>query len=414
MVLGTVGPHDSIFIIDGDQTPKSMNIRNACLAVIHSYMSSKDKLFIREQIFQIFNLDEIKAAREVLYKSCDPDARYKYNGPKSTTNVRDKLNDAFEGIFSKLVKLDAEDSLPKFSVPSEDLVKILTVNDKDHSSCDTKFEKVSSEFRKLSAEMSDLKSTFHSFVSVVTSDTKVNFDKPVSNGIPFATKQRLLSTGSKRSVDDVSEIDDNLLTETDNEGGFEFPRLQRKRMAKRPRVTTPKKDSQPRQFSDAVKSAQKPKPKPPAAVGTAKSTNSFKSAVDDVFMYNCDLRVSSNDIIDWFKGKDITVRAVEKLSHEYASRTSFKVTPSNKEDHDKILSGEYLPEGIAVRKFIHRRWNSDGKNLKFGTQQPYKSTHLSSSQASSVIQAAEMELDNIIQSGNSGNNGETSNTNNDE
>ena len=412
MVLGTVGPHDSIFIIEGDQTTKSMNIRNACLSVIHSYMSSKDKMFIREQIFQLFNLEEIKAAREVLYTSCDPEVKYKYNGPRSTTNVRDKLNDAFEGIFSKLVKLDAEDSLPKFSVPSEDLMRILTVKDKDHSSCDTKFERVSTEFRKLSTEMSDLKQTFHSFVSVVTSDAKVNFDMPAGNGIPLGTRQRLLSTGSKRSAGDLSEKDD-VLTETDNEGGFEFPSLQRKRMAKRPRVTTPKKDAQPKHFSDVVKTAPKAKPKPPAAVGTVKSTSSFKGAVDDIFMYNCDLRVSSNDIIDWFKGKEIIVRSVEKLSHQYASRTSFKVTPANKGDHDKIISGEYLPEGIAVRKFIHRRWNSDGKAPNFGIQQQYR-PNPPSSHTSSLIQAAEMELDNIIQSGTSGNNGETLNANNDE
>ena len=387
MVLGKVGPHDSIFIIDGDETTKSINIRNACLSMIHSYMSSIDKLAIREKIFNLFILDEIKEAREVLYTSCDPKTPYRYRGPnKATASVRDKLNDAFEGIYSKLVKLDAEDNLPKFSVPSEDLIKLLNAKDGDHSTCDTKFEKVSSE-------ISEIKKTFHSFVKVVTSNNTPDFAKAATGSFHPNSRDRLISTASKRTASDFSDNDENILTETDTDLAFEFPRLQRKKIAKRARVKTPTKE--PKSFSEATKTA--PKPKPPSTWGTVKSSSaSFKSAVSDIFMHNCDISVLPSDIIDWFKLKEIGVRNVEKLSHEQATRKSFKISPNSKEEYDKILSGEFLPEGIAVRQFIPRRWNPDRKASISGMQNQFRSSSSANVAKPSAIEAAAMQLDNII------------------
>lgn len=387
MVLGKVGPHDSIFIIEGDEeTPQSVNIRNACLSVVHSHMSSKDKFFIREKICSLFNLEEIKQAREVLYKSCDPNTVYRYQGPhKKTATDRDKVNDAFEGIFSKLIKLDAEDKLPKFSVPSEDLLKLLSTG--DHTPCVAKFDKVHSEIE-------ELKKTFHSFVSVVTSSNPTPlqaYGKLGTAAIPQEIRKRLTSTGSKR---DASELSDNdIFTETENEQDFELPRTQRKKTAKRARVVTPPKDA--KSFSEAAKSA--PKPKPPAAWGTDKSVTTFKSAISELFIYNANVSVKSEDVTNWFKLKDVGVRAVEKLSHEYATRTSFKVTPLSNEDYEKILSGQFLPDGIAVRKFIPRRYNAERKESISGNQ--FRLRNSGDNSFRSELESAAMQLDNILAEG---------------
>ena len=57
---------------------------NSCLAFVHSHFESRDKFFIREKVCSIFGLEQIKAARKVLYTAYDPQDKYTYQeGPKS-------------------------------------------------------------------------------------------------------------------------------------------------------------------------------------------------------------------------------------------------------------------------------------------------------------------------------------------
>ena len=354
MTLGQVGHHDSVFIIEGGKTSKSTTIMNTCLSVIQCYRSSKDKHFIRDKVCSMFSLEDVKAARELLFTTCDPHEKYSYNGPhKSKTSETERLHDAFGGIYGKMVKLDAEDLMPKFTVPCEDLSEILALKDSnDHSACDAKFKEVNEKFQKVTDEIKEMSATFHTVISIVTSGGTPTFKDPVmpANPIPPGTRNRLLSTASKRSVSEFSDDDD---VQLDSDQNFEIPRQQRKKIALKAKTPTVKNDKTKKTFSDALK--LKPKEKLPSTWGTLKSTTSFKGAVPDIFLHSCDVNATTDDIMGHFQYHGVNLRKAEKLSHKDSARSSFKISPPSKEDFDKILTGEFLPEGVAARKFIPRR-----------------------------------------------------------
>ena len=399
MVLGKVGPHDSIFIIDEGEAVKTVNIRNTCLSVVHCHMSTKDKYYIKELICSTFSLEELKEAREVLFTSCEPSKKYDYRGPRSPATDRDKILDAFEGIYTRMVKLDAQNSMPKFSVPSEDLMRLFNTRNDNHFRCNEQFSQVNTELNKVNKELSEFKATFHNVVAVLTSTNQPSFPNVASTGsmtgVPPGVRQRLLSTGSKRSASEFSDDEDTPHSGTDVEQGFELPRNQRRKAAKKVRVNTPPQDK--RKYSEVTKTNAKDKP--PPTWGTAKVTSSFKGAVSDLFLYNCDITVTTQDVVDYYKANNIELRNVEKLSHKEAARTSFKLSSASQEDCDKILSGEILPEGIAVRKFIPRKFNptSTSQALHKKSSNQFRPTNSGNTNISSRLDEAAMQLDNILQ-----------------
>ena len=117
MVLGSQGNHQSVYHVEGKNEPQSAQIVNTCLAYIHSQVSSKDKLTVKQASCLMFTWEQFKVARELLFRTADPEEHYGYYGPRVSENG--KKEDAFDGIFDKLVKLDAENKMPSISVPSE-------------------------------------------------------------------------------------------------------------------------------------------------------------------------------------------------------------------------------------------------------------------------------------------------------
>lgn len=316
-------------------------------------MSSRDKHYIRESTCAKFGLETLKAAREVLYTTCEPTQHYGYQGPHVSKNTElERMHDAFEGIYSKLVKLDADKQMPSFSVPSAELLCLLKINTAEHTTCESKFKKLGEDFE-------ELKNTLHSFVSIVTSKSN-----PPETAIPPVTRSRLMSTGStgslKRNADDWGD-EENFpsLTEADDdkEQPFEFPRRQRQMLAKRAKLSNNVGTEKKETYVDRAK--MNSKPKPPSTKGTAKPTNNFRGAVSDIFMSNCDTDVTTNDIEEHFKGHHVKIKSIEKRSHNLALRKSFRISPATKEDYEKIMQTDLLPEEVEVRKYIPRRWTPD-------------------------------------------------------
>ena len=354
--LGTTGNHPSVFKI-GDNDSKS-GIMNSCLAFIHCHMSSRDKVYIKGKVTSTFSLEQLKDAREQLFKYSDPSKEYAYRGPNGK-NERSKINDAFDGIYSKMVKLDAENNMPILSVPSCDLLTLLTIHGKEH----TEHTECDKKFAEIDKEMGELKKTFHSFVSVVTSSNQQS--QSLVSAIPPAVRNRLLSTGSKRSASEMSD-DDEAESHIDSESndppvGFTYPRKQRQKV-KRSKISSP---PPPASYSNAVQ--RKNKEKTPTW-GKVKATTSFRGAVPDVFLYNCDFEVTEGDITEWCQLNNIVFRKIEKKSHQLARRTSFLLSVTTQESYDMIMEGSILPEGIAARKFIPPKWKPEDKGKITGNQ----------------------------------------------
>ena len=210
---------------------------------------------------------------------------------------------------------------------------------------------------------------------------------------PPGVRSRLLSTGSKRSASEISDEDndDDVISVLDSEShinnseGFQLPRRQRQKQ-KRSRISSNDESKSKQSFSSILK---KPKEKPPSTWGKAKATSSFRGAVSDIFLYNLDFDVTAKDVQDYFEANSVTIRKIERKSHEQAQRTSFRMSVATQEMYDLILEGSLLPEGVAARRFIPPKWNPNGEKTKVTTSQLSKEIN------SSQVQKYLRELDDI-------------------
>ena len=201
----------------------------------------------------------------------------------------------------------------------------------------------------------------------------------------------MLSSTSKRSASELSLSDEGeIVSDTDDhDQGYIIPRYHRKKLTKKPKMSPSKNNTN--SYSGVVQS--KSKEKLPSTWGKIKATSSFRGAVSDVFLHNLDMSVTVEDVKDYFKGENVSIRKVEKLSHQEAARSSFKLSPVTQEDYDKILSGQVLPEGVGVRKFIPPRRNTTGISLQNNGQ----SSMSGKSSAVARFENAMMQIDNLSQ-----------------
>ena len=370
MSLGNVGHHVSVFNIEGKDGRKSPHIVNTCLAYIHSHFKCRDKFYIREKVCTVFTLEQIKAAREILYVTHEPEVKYSYRGPNSKNGSgRDKVHDAFEGIYIKMSKLDAAGCVPVFSVPSVELLDFMSsLKEFEHSTCEERFQKMEERSNKMEKDMQDIYSTFKSFVAISTSGTSnpsfpSRSQTDFSRSIPPSTRNRLISNASKRSASELSQdeivIPSDLASEDDD--AFVLPRAQRKKLRRGSKNKSPAKKINPSVGDNSkinpmsYSQMASKKPKPPATKGTVKSTATFRCAVADVFLFNCHVNCTEDDVRNHYDSCGIKVRKVEKKSHNLSARSSFKVSPESKDDYDKMLAPEYIPEDVCARKYIYRR-----------------------------------------------------------
>ena len=58
------------------------------------------------------------------------------------------------------------------------------------------------------------------------------------------------------------------------------------------------------------------------------------------------------------------MNSVEKKSHPSAATRSFKVTVQTLDDFEKLMSGDYIPKCVKVKKFIHFKHSSSAKKVE--------------------------------------------------
>lgn len=346
-------------------------IMNAVLCIIKHLMSSRDKLYIQNYVVANFDVDLIFKAREMLFTFLEPGKKYIYRGGNNKL-PREKAVHAFEGIFAKLKYLDTNAFQLGFSCPVEELGLLLNFTDVHHSSCNEKFQRMESDIM-------ELRKTFHAYTEIVNSK-QLDVSSPITpvsrmsaaplSAIPSVTRERLESTGSQKRR--RSEEDDSYNTANDdseredNNDGFEYPRQVRKKIA---RYNT-YQSNMSRSFRDAVKSnanvqfksnPSRSEDRPQRKMnrdsvwGKAEKSKHLASTTPDVFLFHCDPSSEEEKVFNYFMKKEIGVRLVKLASHKNAVFKSFRITVTSEEDYNKIMSGEYLPENVAVRKFIPPR-----------------------------------------------------------
>ena len=345
----------------GDHVPPDRNhisvmtlpILNSCLTFIKYLMASKDKNYIQDAVVSRFSLEAVMTAREELYKCCCPMDRYAYRGPNKVINVRDRSIHAFEGIYTKLIEVDALNVMPVIACPSEDLGMLLRFNS-DSLIIDTRFQ-------KLESEISDLKPTFHRYTEVVASSNQYPTPDQAS-AIPPVTRRRLGSESFKRrrmengvkqtgSSDVESEGSAN---EDEQEEQFHLPREQARQVARRSYSDKVKAYSQQPATNRPQQAATNKPKRRPAIWGKATVTNGQLSGnPPEIMMFNCRLRCKEEHVMDHFKALGIDlVKASNMTTYADARTRSFRLTVSSISDYDKIMTGELTDQCVGVRRFI--------------------------------------------------------------
>ena len=337
--------------------PQSTNmpILNPCLAFIQHLMRSRDKTFIQDAVCSRFSLFAIMVARETLYIYSSPQEKYVYRGPNKVTNVRDRSIHAFGGLYSKFIELDALETAPVIACPSVDLGLLISFNDEPVIA--------DSRFRRIENEIEELKRTFHAYTAIVQSSSPSPHVDPASSIQP-STRSRLVSESFKRrrTEDGVvsstpSESEDSV-SETEQDSGYRLPHDQRKKQDRK--TYSEKVKELPVNYGKPSYGTNR-KPNRPQATwgkGSSLNTNHLSGAPPEIFMFRCGLQVEEENVKEHFKALNIDLIKVCKMtSHPEARTHSFCLTPSKTEDFNKIMTGDFTPPFVGVRKFTTRRNN---------------------------------------------------------
>ena len=324
---------------------------NPCLALMKHLMSCRHKSYIQGVICSRFKIEELKEARKLIFMYHNPEEPYAYRGPNKTPNERDRLIHAFDGIFDKLVELDSKGSMPIIACPSEDMGLLLSLHNDPII--------IDDRFRKLEQEIQGLRHTFQTVMRTVTSSDPMPPTIQRSSGIQPSTRARLNSESNKRRRTDNGEV-----RGSDSEGelqamddGFELPREQQRRQKRKTysaQLRKPATSASDKNSAGTTKSGQRPK-----AIwgksGTVPNVH-LSGPPPEIFMMNCRLQIEEENVKQHFESLGITVLEVKKKSHENARKHSFVITPSTRDDYDKIMSGEFIPTDVGVRKYFRRRY----------------------------------------------------------
>lgn len=348
-------------------------ILNPCLAYIKHLMGSQTKLSIQNIVCAKFDLDSLKSAREVLYKTSNPTEKYRYNGPQKANTEAEKAVHCLEGIFTKLQQLDQSASSLVFACPSNELECIL--NSSTSPTGDdinlfrlNKMEKDLHELKDVKNKVNDLQNTVLAMMTsplyAVNQPAKPHLTQREFPVLP--SRDRSSSVASTKRVRN-SESDDE--PQLDNDG-YQLSRRESKKLQqaeKRARTNIPSP-----LFSNAVKNgtpkASNKKKQFAWGKSTEDSATKFKGVVPEIFITRCSVDTNTEDVVSDLREKGIIVKKAELKSKPEVSFRSFKLTVNTTKDYDKIISGEPLPPGVKVRPWIYYRTNSADSNMgKFGS-----------------------------------------------
>ena len=354
----------------GDDNYK-VPILNACLSYTTYLMINKDRNSVQEAVCGKFNVQTIKSAYEVLFGVTNPGENFSYRGPNKAT-MREKAAHAFNEIFKSLQKLDAQNKMPTIACPSEELHTLLPGNGQfDIQAFDTRLRSMENEITRLKTlekTVSDMKATLP--------NNNSSFPAIPQNNRQPRERSRLMSIRSNSSRPSHpspkrTRVESDSDGSTDDDNPFQIPKYNKRKDLQREKKRKSSNDIT--SFSEILKSAIDKEPsKPamkrrPAVWGKSQTTtsSSLKSAVSDIFMFNCSTDMTEDLIASNLQSCNIDVRKVKMMSHAESARRSFKISVSSYDDYDKLMSGEMLPRGIAVRKFIYPRRDVDTEVNKF-------------------------------------------------
>ena len=358
----------------GKKSLQGTTLLNPCLALMKHLMSCRDKEHIQNVICSRFSLDALKEAREILYTYSDPEERYVYRGPNKVVNVRDRCSHAFDGIFSKLGELDGKDKMPKIACPSEDMGLLLSLHSDPIA--------VDDRFRALEKQTKDLQQRFQELASTIVNNDNEFPRLQVPSGIQPSTRTRLASENGKRRRTEEGETPGSDTEYDSSMEDFTLPHGQLKKLARRSYRSQAIKPPVENSLNSKGNERKFTRPKATWGKSNGVSSGNLCGPPPEIFMMNCRNIIQEENVLEHFKSHNINLVEVKKRSHENARKHSFILTVSNREDYNKILSGDLIPEDVGVRRYRPARYDASKVNL---TQADQVSAFLRSSSVEKAL-----------------------------
>ena len=139
---------------NGHPTGSEVIIENALLAFIRSEMLRNDKFAVVHSVVSHFTLDEMKIARELLYRQTGT-IRYTFRGLDNPATSNQRSTHCAESIVEKFKDLDRLQKLPKVVCGAEDLFRLTRMKDNE-STLEQRLSLLEKRLRKLNLGIKSL------------------------------------------------------------------------------------------------------------------------------------------------------------------------------------------------------------------------------------------------------------------
>ena len=290
-------------------TPKSATssptiVVNACLAFIKSEKQRKDQPAIIEAVSKHFTLNEIKSAREALFRGAAV-GRYSYRPPNNPSTAHQLSAHCVGSIISKLNELEHERDQPHIKIvcPAEELFNLMNV----HMLMYNPVESCSIEDRvnQLEREVKVLKFSANS----------INQWKPKPPVTPVNSRQNL-----------ISDIRNSNYPSTPGSA------------SKRPRSMDLDPWAEVARKKNGVRPQKRSKPSFWGKEGTVASTDLVGAEINEVFLFNYRNIATEEVVKRHFEKHQINVLKVYQRSKEGSDVKSFVMKIVNKADFEKVVT----------------------------------------------------------------------------
>ena len=312
--------------------PEPVMIINTILSCIKSELFRKDQRSVMELIVWNFSLEEIKIAREQLFRaSGSVNQKYIYKPPNDPASTNQISEHCVFSIMAKLNELDAKSHIVKFACPAEDLYKITALSAADKKDSDYE-ERLSSLERRVN-----------------NIENKGNIIQPQfpalsnENQFPALMNQNQATAPPNQRSNRSTLLSEILKSQKPATPGS----------AKRPR------DNRNNEWIQ-VTNRRNNKPRPPAVWGknVPKSKELLGAKFFKVFLFNYQNSATPELVKDHFIEAGVRIVDVNLRSAPDREIRSFVMRIKFKEDYNIIL--ENLPSRTGARWYVEKKdfiWN---------------------------------------------------------
>ena len=326
--------------------PNATIILNAVLTYIHSMFMNKDKLYVQERTLRAFDLQALHKAHKDLFLFLQPNEKYGYYGPRVDDEMRKVA--AFEEIYSKMQTADAIKNAI-FACPSRDLRMIPMTYTESHAPCT---QKINSMKHDMQQQIDEMKNSLHAVISR-NKLTSIPTNVQPSSNATASTPLRPRTDSLKRKASMSSDRDGSLeMSLYEDAVDLAFIPVTHNNRKKQRLENNMKKNVN----STQVKNKEAVWGKGQGSTAGFQGVPPKPRYVPQVFIFRCNPQTTTEEIVkNHLLMHDIKVLEVKQKSHEQAQFKSFKVTVEKQVDFNKLISGEFVPQYVKVKRYFTPR-----------------------------------------------------------